>query len=168
MSIVIFAIDNQSPFNHMLFRSMFAGADTAGQLIPVIGSYKCETEFAYICLREDFNDFVEPNGFCEEQESILEATQCNKQYATLVYEDGTREGIGSMQVVSQSEAAMHDGWTYRPDMNQWFVCKKENPDSVPPPEGWNADYVRVSKEEFAVIERLRSNLQVDNLAQLYE
>jgi hypothetical protein len=64
----------------------------------------------------------------------------------LYYHNGDTEGLGSLKQVSQEEALAQDAWTYNPDMNAWFITVHENPDMVPPPEGWNADYIRVPKD----------------------
>lgn len=145
MRDVIWCPDDQSPRFLAMLQGLWKGLETDGNLIPVIGSYKGESEFAFICSENDFRNIVARRGWAEDQESILLLTRCNKQYAVLEYEDGRTEGIGCMKQVSQSDALNQDAWTYNPEQNAWYICVDKNPDDIPPPEGWNADYIRVPK-----------------------
>lgn len=143
---VIWCPDNQSPVFLATIQGLWKGMEPEGNLVPVIGSYKGDSEFAFICSENDFNEIVVQNGWVDNQESVLIITRCNKQYATLHFHNGDTVGIGSLKQVSQEEALQHDAWTYNPEMNAWFIAVQENPDIVPPPEGWNADYIRVPKD----------------------
>lgn len=147
MKYVIFSTDDQSPFAVQAFNSHVANAETKGHILPCVGSYKGETEWSWICREDDFKNVVIPTGAIQNQESVLEVSECNKQYAVLVYRDGTREGVGSLKSVDREEALRHDAWTYRPDIDTYWITVKGNPDTVPPQEGW------LSAEKKATLQR---------------
>lgn len=118
----------------------------------MIGSYNGVTEYSYMCREDDFNDFIDAVGIVNKQESVLGVTQCNKAYATLRFRNDTGDfratssaskggnvlGIGCLKNVPMHEALESDGWTYRPDTNEWYIAVRGNPDTIPPPEGWKA------------------------------
>ena len=140
MKYVIFSIDNQhDAFWRGVLAGMFKGAK--GNLIPCVGSYAGETEFSWLCLREDFDNLIAGTDLIAEQESIMAISECNKQYARLEFLDGERDnvGLGSLKSVGKEEAMQHSGWTYRPDINIYWVAVKGNPDTVPPANGWLSD-----------------------------
>jgi hypothetical protein len=135
MKYVIFSIDNVT--NTHAQAKFLRHIDTAramqkmkGNMIHCIGSYKGEIEPSYLMLWDDFKEHVIGMGFVENQESILRVSECNKQYAELVYSDQTRESVGSLKDVSKDEAMKHDAWTYRPDLNMYWITVKGNPDTV--------------------------------------
>ena len=139
--IYIFSIDNVD--NPHALAKFLRYMDTAkamqnmtGNLIQCIGSYKGKLEISFILNERDFNKLVRGKWWIENQESVLEVTQCNKSYATLVYlADGARESIGSLKNVSGVEAMQNDAWTYRPDLDQYWISVEGNPDTV-----WNDTY----------------------------
>jgi hypothetical protein len=79
---------------------------------------------------------VKPLGYADNQDCVLEVSDCNKAYAVLVYADGRREGIGSLKNVTADEAMQCKGWTYRPDLGMYWTTVEGNPDGCPPPQGW--------------------------------
>ena len=102
-----------------------------GEMVQLIGSYKGALELSFILLTEDFEKHVKPYGFVSNQESVLLVSECNKQYADLLYlQDGHREALGSLKDVSKDEAMKHDGWSYRPDLGTYWITVKGNPDRV--------------------------------------
>lgn len=143
---VIWAPDDQSPAFLATIQAMWRGMETDGNLVPVIGSYKGESEFAFICSEKDYREVVAERRWTEEQESVMVISRCNKQYAILEYSNGELEGIGSVKEVSMREALEKDAWTYDPETSKWFITVDGNNDDVPPPEGWNADYTHLPKD----------------------
>lgn len=101
-----------------------------GKMVHCIGSYKGEIEPSYLMLWDDFLDHVIGKGFVGGQESILMVSECNKQYATLVFSDQSRQSVGSLKSVGKDEAMKHDAWTYRPDLNTYWIAVDGNPDTV--------------------------------------
>jgi len=97
--------------------------------IQCIGSYKGELELSFIMRISDFKVVVDA-GFVDGEESFVEFSECNKRYADLVWKDGVRQGLGSLKSVTKEEAMKHDSWTYRPDMNTYWITVKGNPDTV--------------------------------------
>lgn len=133
MKYVIFAPDDQSPLGLSILKGMFLANDPVGNLLPLVGCYKGESEWSFICNVTDFENIVLPNGFVNNQESILRVSECNKKYAQLQFHDGRTESIGSLKSVDWEEAQKHDSWTYRPDMDVFWVAVDGNPDTVHDP-----------------------------------
>lgn len=130
----IFSIDDQSPLGRNQFIGWFKGMAQAGlltgELIPLIGYYKGQTEYSYICHTKNMYEIVAA-GFIDGQESVMLVSECNKQYARLAYSDGRTEGIGSLKSVNAEEALKHEAWTYRPDMDVYWIAVDGNPDTLP-------------------------------------
>lgn len=139
MKYVIFSIDNEhDPFWRGVLAGMFTAAQ--GKLVPCVGSYNGETEHSWLCLRSDYDAIVAPTTMMDNQESIMAISECNKQYARLEFLDGRENvGLGSLKSVSAEEAKRHSSWTYRPDIDVYWVSVKENPDTTPPANGWLSD-----------------------------
>ena len=125
MKYTIFSIDGEaSSYVRQDFEFMFKDDNrTIGSCVPLVGMYKGEHENSYVCLSEDFNSFVLPMGFVTNQESILRVSECNKKYTTLVMlEGGKQTHLGCMKSVTEAEAMKEDAWTYRPDLDQYFLA----------------------------------------------
>lgn len=160
MKYVIFSIDNQhDAFWRGVLAGMFKGAK--GNLVPCVGSYEGETEFSWLCLREDFDNLIAGTDLIAEQESIMAISECNKQYARLEflgtngYAKGAIQSLGSLKPVSKEEAMQHAGWTYRPDIDIYWIAVKGNPDTVPPVNGWLSDQqVKALHAATALIETI--------------
>lgn len=136
MRNVIFSIDNENvPLCLAIFKQFFAGLQTEGKakgnLIPIIGAYKGQTENSFLCKESDFWTHIEPAGFCDNQESILYITECNKKYADLFFlaTDET-QNLGSMHEVSEAEALASEAYSYRPDKKMFWIAKPGNPDTM--------------------------------------
>jgi hypothetical protein len=95
-------------------------------VVLAIGSYKGVMEQSFILLRDDFDLVVRGTDWIKDQESVLHVGDGYKGvvYGALEYlETGTTEHIGVMREVSQTEAMLHDGWTYRPNLNKYFIAE---------------------------------------------
>ena len=135
MKYTIFSIDNVNDIHTLAKFTRYMDEHRAmgklkGGIKVCIGSYKGELEQSFTMLTSDFQSFVKTSGYVANQESILEVSECNKQYADLVFSDGTRESIGSLKDVTKEEAMKHEAWTYRPDLNKYWVAVQGNPDTV--------------------------------------
>ena len=129
---VVFSIDRQNdPIFVNAFAAAFAAAETKGRLVPLIGCYKGEREVSFIAYACDFWAVAYEGGWARGQESILFVTECNKQYATLLFlADGRTEALGSLKSVSKAEALAQDAWSYNPRTGNYFIAAKGNPDTV--------------------------------------
>lgn len=127
---VIFSIDNPSHAQVEKFRQYCEDENILDRMKPLIGCYKGEEEPSFICSQQVFRDNINHSGFVDDQDSFLVITGCNKAYATLYYQHANRkyEALGSMCNVSEEVARSHDAWTYRPDIDAWYVCAHINPD----------------------------------------
>lgn len=135
MPYVIFSIDNSTdPHSVHRFSEWLAYMKTAqrleGKVIRCVGRWQGQDEVSFISRLDDFIK-IEEAGFCNEQEAVIHVASGNKMEACLVYQDGSREGIGCMHEVSAEEALLAEGYTYRPDMDVYWVAKEGNPDRVP-------------------------------------
>jgi hypothetical protein len=128
---VIFSIDNVAnvhtlaQFSHHLDMKR-AMQKLKGNVVLSIGSYKGTMEQSFILLREDFDAVVRDSQWIKDQESILHIEDGNagKVYGELEFlADGSRQYLGQVSEVSQDEAMQHDGWTYRPDLNKYFIVE---------------------------------------------
>lgn len=143
MKYTIFSIDKQSsPIWVNAFVGWFRSFGGVGEIVPVIGCYKGETEVGFICHSDDFDKYVWGTLWVSQQESVMRVSECNKQYAKLEYGDfgidkelntapvNYMEGLGSLRCVTEEVAKAQDGWTYRPDLGQYWVAVEGNPDIV--------------------------------------
>lgn len=128
---VIFSIDNVhdlrtlSKFTHHL-DVMQAMQRLEGSVVLSIGSYKGQMEQSFIMLRDDFDKHVRGSDWIKDQESILHLEDGHRGvvYGDLEYlADGSSEHIGIMREVPLAEAMKHDGWTYRPDLNTYWIME---------------------------------------------
>lgn len=136
MKYTIFSIDNVGDLHTLAkftrhldtLRSM---GKLRGNVIPCIGSYKGVLEQSFLMRSDDYGEHVDNTHYMDNQESILRVSECNKQYAELYFlaEEG-RVPIGSLKSVSKAEAMHHDAWTYRPDLDIYWVSVYGNPDTV--------------------------------------
>lgn len=89
--------------------------------------YKGEREVSYILNRQHlpFIRFMLKG----DQESILLLEELQKngiRKAQLLYlADDFVEDIGYFREADQGEASQHDAWTYRPDLNKYFICTEK-------------------------------------------
>lgn len=129
MRYTIFSIDDEkSATLRQSFEFMFKDDKrTVGNLIPLVGCYNGKQENSYICYTTDFQSFVKPMGFVANQESILRVSECNKKYTVLEYlDDRQTVSLGCMKSVTHREANFENDWTYRPDIDQYFITIHDN------------------------------------------
>jgi hypothetical protein len=128
---VIFSVDNVqdvrtlAQFSHHLDMKR-AMQKTKDSVKTCIGSYKGVMEQSFIMSRGDFDLVVRGTKWVENQESILHIEDGNagKVYGELEFlSDGSRQYLGQVSEVPQDEAMQHDGWTYRPDLNKYFIVE---------------------------------------------
>ena len=133
--IYIFSIDNVSEhrslskFLHHMDKEKAIGR-MSGNLVQCIGSYKGKLELSFIVSGSDYAAHIANSRWIKDQECVLEVTECNKQYATLIYGNGEKVGIGSLKSVDKDAALSQEAWTYRPDVDQYWISVAGNPDTV--------------------------------------
>jgi len=134
MSYVIFSIDNEdNPFAMHLFMDyidMVRSRAKTSNLIPCVGSYRGQKENALMWSLKDFNEHIRGTIFVAQQESILHVASGNKMEAELEYLQKPTFNffIGCMHQVCKEEALASEAYTYRPDLNMYWVAKHGNPD----------------------------------------
>lgn len=135
MKYTIFSIDEVNNLHKLAkftrhIDTQVAMGNLSGSVVTCIGSYKGEIEQSFMMLTADYETHVKPHGFTDKQESVLLVSECNKQYADLLFSNGSRLSIGSLKCVTKEEAMKQEAWTYRPDINQYWVAVDGNPDTV--------------------------------------
>lgn len=130
MSVIIFEFDTKDVLCiAMQYQSIKrAIAPSMGDIKPVIGHWEGVTSQSFIMDEVEFNRLVRNSGMVDKQECFMHVTSCNKAYASLEYQDGLSIALGSMHQVSMEQAMRSDGWTYRPDLDVWWVAAHGNPD----------------------------------------
>jgi hypothetical protein len=86
--------------------------------IELDGAYKGVPEKSLL-FTESNRRVVEMIARDYKQECFLESD--NDRYSSLVYADGRRVGLGYLKPVSKSEALALDGYSYRPDLDQYYA-----------------------------------------------
>ena len=137
---VIFAIDNDANLhtNAKFLRYMDERevmGKTKGKMKLCIGSYKGKLERSYIVRWDDFMEHIAESGYVDNQESILILRDgyYGVTYATLKFNND--EGkfpnvgyddlfLGAFKSIPASEAQYEEAWTYRPDLDTYYVCEE--------------------------------------------
>ena len=135
MNYVIFSIDNVhdvralAKFTHVMDVN-HAMQKMKGVMKVCVGSYKGALETSFILTDEDFREFVEGSDFVRNQESVLlvEHGHKGRSYASLHYlvsglRDGDHVNLGIIKSVDKSVALTQDAWTYRPDLNTYWITE---------------------------------------------
>jgi hypothetical protein len=135
MNYVIFSIDNVHDL-HSLSKFLHrvdvqrAMQRMKGDMKLCIGAYKGVLEQSFIMTEHDFGAFVEAGAYIQNQESVLliEDGHHGEMYASLwLLYRGLREdehvNLGLLKSVDKSVALSKDAWTYRPDLNIYWITE---------------------------------------------
>jgi hypothetical protein len=130
-NFVIFSIDSVTDVHTLAQFSHHLDVKRAmqklkGNVVLAIGSYKGQLEQSFILLREDFDLVVRDSQWVKDQESILhlEDGAYGVVYGALEYlATGTTEHIGVLREIDRREVSAYDAWTYRPDLNKYFIAE---------------------------------------------
>lgn len=135
MPTVIFTIDfEHNPHRMNVFMNYIADEQRAGRIkgnvIPMLGSYKGVQEHSFIIDRDDYLASISGTRFMAGQETVLHVADGNKMECDIEYlADGRIEHLGCLHQVCKEEAMQSDAWTFRPDMNCYWIAKHGNPDN---------------------------------------
>jgi len=136
MNCVIFSIDNVHDLHTLSKFTHYVDVQKAmqrmdGDMKLCIGAYKGVLEQSFIMTKEDFCEHIEGKSYIQNQESVLlvEDGHYGKVYASLWYLDqGVRDGehfsLGLLKAVDKEEALSKDAWTYRPDLNTYWITEE--------------------------------------------
>lgn len=135
MKYTIFSVDNHTNLRKyarfLRYVSELEAMDKlSGNVIPCISSYEGKLEPSFLCLTKDYEEFFKNHTSLKEQECVMQISECNKRYAQLVYPDGSTFHLGCLKDVPAEEAKKKWEWTYRPDMDTYWIAVKGNPDHV--------------------------------------
>jgi hypothetical protein len=127
MEYVIFSIDKWydlhtlAKFTRHLdtLRSM---GKLEGEVKLIIGSYEDKPELSFICMQSDFNNFVKDSGYVDNQDSFLYVGDEKGMPARLIDKEGKMLDGGRLKEVGPLMAFEESSWSYRPDLNKFYVC----------------------------------------------
>ena len=135
MNYVIFSIDNVHDLHTLAAFTHFVDVQRAmqrmkGDMKLCIGAYKGVLEQSFILTEHDFAATIEGSLFIDQQESVLlvEDGHHGEMYASLHYLsngvcDGEHISLGLLKSVDKSVALAQDAWTYRPDLNIYWITE---------------------------------------------
>ena len=136
MKYVIFSIDNVTDLHTLAKFTHHMDVQRAmgrlhGEMKMCVGSYKGVMEYSFILKEVDFVHYVSDSDFIRDQESVLviEDGHYGETYASLHFlEYGIRGGkpqhLGLIKSVDKDTALSQDAWTYRPDLNEYFITEE--------------------------------------------
>jgi hypothetical protein len=128
MPYVLFSIDRVSDV-HTLAKfiryidTLEVMNKTRGRMKLCFGSWEGMMEQSFIMRQDDFDTFVRNSGYVTDQASFLHVPDDVRQPCVLEYQDGSRFGVGPMRKVTKDYAMMQKGWTYRPDIDCYYVAE---------------------------------------------
>ena len=135
MNYVIFSIDNVTDLHTLAKFTHHVDVQRAmqrmkGDMKLCIGAYKGVLEQSFIMTEHDFAAFIEAGEYMQNQESVLliEDGHHGEMYASLHYlsggvRDGEHVDLGILKSVDKSVALSKDAWTYRPDLNIYWITE---------------------------------------------
>ena len=127
---ICFSIDNNTNVHETakflrLMDTQRALNNMQGTIVLCIGSYDGLLEPSYIVNEKDFYDIVEPSGYVNTQDCVLEIPGDTRQPCTLKFYDGATYSVGPMKRVTKEEAASLRSWTYVQATEQYFATTGE-------------------------------------------
>lgn len=132
---VIFSIDNVHDLHTLSKFLHYMDVQRAmqrmqGEMKLCIGAYKGVLEQSFIMTEHDFGAFIEAGEHVQNQESVLLVVDGHhgEMYASLWYLDrglryGDHASLGLLKSVDKSVALAQDAWTYRPDLNIYWIAQ---------------------------------------------
>ncbi|RTL05349.1 hypothetical protein EKK58_08080 [Candidatus Dependentiae bacterium] len=120
MNYVLFSIDSVHDTHTLAkflrhFDTQVAMSKTKGNLVQCIGMWKGQLEVSFLCREEDYEAFVLPLGFTKNQECVI--TISGDKMECFIDDNY----IGQMVEFTAKEALNSDGFTYRPDLNKYWM-----------------------------------------------
>ena len=127
MKYTVFSIDDwQLDSTVPAFMEYWSTKEAKGKIVPCSGRWMGDPEVSFICLTEDFESIVKGTDWVSNQESVLEVSEDKWMYTDLInLKTGERSYLGTMKTMSYDEAMTYPGYTYRPDMNVYWVASKD-------------------------------------------
>ena len=126
MARVIFSIDNYYDLHSLAKFLRYMDTKRAsgmlrGKFEILMGSWGGIPEVSFECEAQDFADYVIPFGCNKGQDSIL--VIFDQIDVFLVSGSRASERIGTWTEVSELEAKMAEGYTYKPEEEKWYLIK---------------------------------------------
>jgi len=125
---VIFSIDNCTDV-HVLAKFL-RHVDTKralgymrGEMKLCLESYEGVLEQSFLMRRDDFDAIVQPFGYVDGQECLM-VVSGKRMHSWLLYSDGDVKPLGYLKQVTKDQALAKDAWTYRMDINAYFIIEE--------------------------------------------
>ena len=131
MNYVLFSIDKADDTHTLAkflrhFDTQMAMQKTKGVLVQCIGQWKGKLEVSFLCRLDDYIEHIKPFGFTQDQECIFLISGWDMETFILDFDaegEMQLEPVGNMVQVTAAEAFANDGFTYRPDIDAYWVLK---------------------------------------------
>lgn len=128
MDYIIFSIDNWYDIHTLAkftrhvdtLRSM---GKLKGAVTPLISSYEDKPEISFICTVEDFDTHIDGAGYMINQESYMYVSSDKHMTAKVVDKHFETLKSGRLSAVNALTASDEASWSYRPDLNQYYILK---------------------------------------------
>lgn len=128
MSYVIFSIDNWWDLHTLAkftrhvdtLRSM---GKLQGNVVSLVGCYEDVLETSFLVTERDFEDHVLTSDYVKGQHSFMYVSEQKQMPARIVTQDGEILQRGRLKQVSVINALDQSGWTYRPDVNTYYILE---------------------------------------------
>lgn len=128
MHYVIFSIDNVSDLHTKAKFLRHIDTQNAlgylkGNMVLCIGCYKGILEDSFLLRSDDFDKWVRNSGYVNGQESVLHV-RGKDMHCEFEFLQGGCDSVGRLVQVTAQEAFKSDGWTYRPDLNIYWIIEE--------------------------------------------
>jgi len=127
-TFIIFEIDNPTAARLMAVEDLFEGSNT--KPVSCTGGWEGDTSPSFIARMDDFDRLIRPSGYVDNQDCFMTVSECNKMYCGLAWADGHYEPMGNMTQVTEEQALAAPGYTYRHDLDIYWMAAHGNPDHV--------------------------------------
>lgn len=137
MRYTLFSIDNDNAENvsklHSLWNDRIKRGQLQGNLVQCVGKWRNEPEETSFCaLSVDFNYMLRhfSRDFFHNQRAVLRVSENNNQEAVLDWlrRPMIQERLGVLRAVDRATAMRSEGWTYRPDLDQYWIIDVKSDD----------------------------------------
>lgn len=128
---VIFSIDPKDMYETMKFYrhacDLKAGGKMVGKIIPCIGGYEGQLEQSFAVAEADFFRHFFQSPFCLKQKTFMSVLTSGKHQIAQIEDWQTEEVLtkGRLEEVTMKKAFKSKGFTYRPDMNAYWVLREK-------------------------------------------
>lgn len=128
---VIFSIDPKDMYETMKFYrhacDLKAGGKMLGKIIPCLSMYEGELEQSFLVKEADFFRHFFQSQYCMNQDTFMTVSTSGKHQIARIEDWYTEEVLtkGRLEEVTMKKAFKSKGFTYRPDMNAYWILREK-------------------------------------------